>query len=254
MRTNIQYTRLQIAVIEHIYNGRIVELIELMDRVITKSNPVVLVELNSLLADPEVLGMLTRRVLKSKLLFNQLLQQSYYHENGFHKIVLLSGKSFKLRLHHFGVAAKIPMENIHDHRWYFASTILSGSLKMDMFKQSYDPCDAEPLYHFIYNSNKSNGAYTTEFKGNVFLKKTTAIQFNQGDSYLMAPTELHRIKNQPGEESVTLILTGKSVGETCNLFSKRQILDEEKETKSYDRETISSMLMSVLEKLNPQLN
>ncbi len=254
MQINIKYTRLQNTIIEHIYNGRLIDLISLMDRAVNKSNPAVLMEMNTILADPSILSLLTKRILSSKLLFNKLLKQSYYHENGFHKIVLLSGNHFKLRLHHFGVAAKIPMENIHDHRWYFASSILLGSLKMDMFQVSEDPIDAEPLYHFIYNSNKANGCYTTQFKGHAYLKKTSAVKFNQGDHYLMTPNELHRIKNQSGEESVTLILTGKTVGDTCNLFSKRDFLEEEKEMKGYEAASITAMLTALIEIFQPQLN
>jgi hypothetical protein len=187
-------------------------------------------------------------------MFEKMLDESYYHENGFHKIVLLSGKNFKLRLHHFGVSSKIPMENIHDHRWAFASTILSGTLEMDMFKLSQIVRDENKLIHYVYNSDKSTGSYSTDKIGMVSLNKIESRFYEAGETYLMLPQELHRIKNQEGQESLTLILTGKPENNTCNLFALREINDEEKNTVKYEASELIKMLEKNIEKIFPQKN
>jgi hypothetical protein len=187
-------------------------------------------------------------------LFNNVSDYSYYHENGFHKIVLLSGKYFKLRLHHFGVSSKIPMENIHDHRWAFASTILSGTLEMDMFEQCQDVIDENKLIHYVYNSDKSTGSYSTDKIGMVSLNKIETRFYEAGETYLMLPDELHRIKNQEGQESLTLILTGKPENSTCNLYALREINEEEKNTVKYKKAELIKMLDEITEKIYPQKN
>ena len=70
----------------------------------------------------------------------------------------------------------------------------------------------------------------------------------------MLPEELHRIKNLEGQESLTLILTGKPENNTCNLFALREINDEEKNTLKYEEEEIRKMLENNMEKIFPQKN
>ncbi len=254
MRANISLEQLQSEINEIILNGQLGELATMLDDIIDLSSGEILTSINKMLAIPANLSMLTRTILNNPAILNKVVEESYYHENGFHKIVLLSGRNFKLRLHHFGVAAKIPMENIHDHRWPFASTILSGELKMDIFRVSEQRKNTEALYHFIYGSDKSNGSYTTDLVGKVYLEKAETRIYKPGESYLMLPDELHRIKNSEGQESVTLILTGKPVGGQCNLYAKRHILDKERKTITYQQEDLSNMLSSLIEKIYPQQN
>ncbi len=213
-----------------------------------------LLDINQAVANPLILSILIRRILNDGMLSSELLNNSYYHENGFHKIVLLSGRNFKLRLHHFGVSYKAPMENIHDHRWPFASSVLYGHLNMELFKLTKTSEKAEELYHFIYDSDKKSGSYSTELKGKSFLRKENTRTFNAGESYLMLPDELHRIKNNHGEESITLIITGNPVDANCNLYAKRSILEREKLTVKYEHKTLVKILDGIIEKIAPQKN
>jgi hypothetical protein len=237
-----------------ILNRNINELVEAIDELLNNNSSEILTLINQSLSEPDTLSLLIKRIIDSPLMFAKTLDQSYYHENGFHKIVLLSGKQFKLRLHHFGVSSKIPMENIHDHRWAFASTILSGTLEMDMFEQSQYVIDENKLIHYVYNSDKSTGSYSTDKIGMVSLNKIETRFYEVGETYLMLPDELHRIKNQEGQESLTLILTGKPENNTCNLYALREIEDEEKNTVKYEALYLKKMLEENIEKIFPQKN
>lgn len=237
-----------------ILNGQIKELVETIDELLNNNSSDILTLINQSLSQPNTLSLLIRRVIDSPVNFERMLDQSYYHENGFHKIVLLSGKNFKLRLHHFGVSAKLPMENIHNHRWAFVSTILCGTLEMDMFEQSKHIIDENKLIHYVYNSDKTTGAYSTDKIGMLSLNKIESRFYEAGETYLMLPEELHRIKNQEGQESLTLILTGKPENKMCYLFALREINEEEKNTKKYEEVEIRKMLVNNMEKLFPQIN
>lgn len=234
--------------------GRLEVLVDALDGLIETADDQVLTNVNKTLARPENLSLLIKGICSDASMLDKTLSGSYYHGNGFHKIVLLSGRAFKLRLHHFGSSAKIPMENIHDHRWCFASTILYGDLKMDLFCPSDQGPNSEKTYHFIYQSDKSGGNYKTDFVNVAHLRKSESRLYRPGDSYLMKTHELHRIQNMSGQESVTLILTGKPVSSKCNLYSRRMILEEEKNTVPYRMERMIDMLQALCEKVFPQKN
>lgn len=232
--------------------GNLSKLAAFIDQLIAAKGDTVLLEVNKFLANPFHLSVLTYHVLGTECFLGAVLKESYYHENGFHKIVLLSGQLFKLRLHHFGSGVKLPMENVHDHRWAFASSILAGNLKMDMFEVHQNK--GESLIHYRYDSNKSTGQYTTALVGRKFIRKTQTRTYSAGDQYLMLPTDLHRIINKPDEESITLILTGNPKGQTCNLYAKRTIQEDEKKTVPYSKEELEGMLKALIEKIYPVQN
>lgn len=240
--------------IDTLFNGQLTDFTYSIDKMIETGDQYTLLEMNKFLGNSKMLVFLINKIMCNVKTLESVLAESYYHENGFHKIVLLSGENFKVRLHHFGTTDQIPMENIHDHRWPFASTILSGRLDMDMFEANLRTDDAERLHHFIYDSDKSTGSYSTNYKGDILLNRTLSVSYYTGESYLMLPDELHRITNEPGQESITLIITGKPISKTCNLYAKRPILQEEKITNKYSVNSLCCMLNEITEKIFPQKN
>ena len=244
--------QVQKVITESILRKSINTLKDILDSLLESNNDAVLLQINKVLSSPANLSLIIRKILGDSAAFRKVGKESYYHENGFHKIVILSGKNFKLRLHHFGAQAKIPMENIHDHRWAFASSILTGSLKMDLFKA--DDNEGEQLIHYQYNSIKTNGKYSTDVIGSAKLKVIETKEFIAGQQYLMTCEDLHRILNKAGEESMTLILTGKPENVTCNLYARKAIEDNEKSTIPYEKKQLKRMLVQISEKIFPILN
>ena len=232
--------------------GNAGEVFGYLDSLVKHFNEEVLTRINELIAEPEILSMLIRRIIHDRNLLTRVLKESYYHENGFHKIVLAAGEHFKLRLHHFGSSTKMPMENIHDHRWPFASNILLGSLKMDIFQPHES--EGEKLIHYRYNSQKSNGAYGIAPLGYKKLTLVRSVEYKAGEQYLMPTTHLHRIINKPGEESITLVLTGKPTSSVCNLYARRSITQVEQQPLKYEEKVLEKMLQSIVEKIYPTLN
>lgn len=245
------------SIINELYNGSNHSLVAKIEEALFDNNPDILYEVNRVLSVPANLNFLCYKIINDYKFYSTVLKSSYYHENGFDKIVLLSGKNFKLRLHHFGNGLKIPMENVHDHRWMFASTILFGDLQMDMFHASiiHDSLyEAEILNHFVYDSNKTSGSYEVTYRGKAALKLLETRKYEFGQSYIMWPHELHRIKNSNQEESITLILTGNPISEKCNLYSTREFLEEEKAPKYYNDRILRKKIVNILEKIYPQKN
>ena len=239
---SILYTQIQ----ELLINGKFQALCNFIDTSIAKHDVRVLADINSALSKPSMLRILISKILKNEDCFQITCSNSYCHENGFHKIVLLKGENFKLRLHHFGITGKAAMENIHDHRWPFASSILKGNLHMEFFELNNNSEDGELLLHHIYNSDKSSGSYEASLNGVARLKQIKKVIFSEGSTYLLLPQELHRIINNEQQESITLILTGMPVSESCNLYSRRTLTVAEKQTPNYSESTLRSHLQMIL--------
>ena len=237
-----------------IIKGNLNYLTELLDVITKNCDEKMLLQVNRILSKPQNLKLIISKIVNTKKAFEKVLKNSYPHKNGFHKIVLLSGKFFKLRLHHFKSMTDAPMENIHDHRWIFASSILYGELEMEIYEVNNETNEGEELLHYKYNSNKSTGAYTTNLIGKTFLRPTQRVKLNAGKSYCMLPQYLHRILNKENAETITLILTGKPTSYECNLFAKREINEEEKNILSYSTEELSNHLQVLAEQLYPQNN
>jgi hypothetical protein len=78
--------------------------------------------------------------------------------------------------------------------------------------------------------------------------------YKTGEQYFMGTSDLHRITNNPFEESITLILTGMPISNVCNLYASRPINQAEKTPAKYDSHILTQMLKSLSEKIYPQYN
>jgi len=184
-------------------------------------------------------------VLNNETLLNDILDNSYRHHNGFHKIVLCKGALFKIRLHVFMNMPEIdiPMENIHNHRWNFASQIIKGKMKMEIFKRGLEG----DKYFFDYKYRPANGGgnYEVDLLGLSALEMIEERVFHSGESYYMDCDELHRIVNFPNEKVVTIVMTGIPNNKECKLYSKNIFSEERKEILKYSRNDLVRILESI---------
>lgn len=145
--------------------------------------------LHSILLDPHQLESLARR--------------SYRHGNGFYKLVLESNKHFKLRLH-IWLPGELGEENIHDHRWAFASTILCGQLESEIFAEALSD-DARAYLEYLYYAQNSDHPAHIQRNGEVRLVCAKHSIRRAGDAYSMAPGVLHRIITTGAGMTATLM-------------------------------------------------
>jgi hypothetical protein len=236
---------LSVQSLQHALNNGVGPLVELLEQMAATRLPQALLMASEWLAVPENLSQLIYTILNNPEASEKMLKESYYHQNGFDKIVLLSGKGFKLRLHHFHARpGHSPMENIHDHRWAFASTMIRGSFKMHLFEE--DPKGEEERTLHNYNAAKVNQKYATEEMGKRRLKIVERLQYAAGDSYIMLPDELHSIIHIPNQEAITLIVTGNNERETCKLYAKGPIEDEQKEMEPFEKQWLFEKLENIV--------
>lgn len=194
-------------------------------------------------------------ILEDEDLLQECLRSSYRHANGFDKIVLLSGPDFKLRLHRFvrdPTKQPPPAEHVHNHRWPFASRIIKGSLRMDLFAEpgGESPDSPTPFYKYIYDSQKGDGGFNASYVGvRGLICISEGVRHEQGTTYCMSPEEMHRIICSH-ESVTTLMLTGKPISSTCNLLSNTTLSFEQTRTQAYAREQLLEILDSYKSKVS----
>lgn len=190
-------------------------------------------------------SLLLSAIIQAPELLASIAARSYWHGNGFLKVVLLD-EGYKLRLH-IWFAGTSCEENIHSHRWGFASHVLTGTLKSELWadaandnvhhhmtvrdescpsSQAHEPTIPLPnslqACEYLYTAKHQHGPHTIaahkQLIGTAHLKKLQNVAQTAGASYVMTPHQLHRI-NHPGQELVaTVICTAPTQVLTNRLF------------------------------------
>ncbi|MBB3106119.1 hypothetical protein FHS24_000610 [Psychrobacter luti] len=207
---------------------------------IDNSSKLSLTKLASLLSQHCHLASITTllsSLIQSPELLAKIAARSYWHGNGFLKVVLLD-QGYKLRLH-IWFAGTSCEENIHSHRWGFASHVLTGALSSEIWADAANddlavsdyasnvvPATSQALKlqtkEYVYTAKHQSGHTSMlphkQYIGKAYLQKLLNVTQTAGASYLMTPDQLHRI-NHPGQELVaTIICTAPTQILTNRLF------------------------------------
>lgn len=147
--------------------------------------------------------------------------RSYRHGNGFLKLVLLD-RGFKLRLH-LWLPGTPCEENIHDHRWSIASTILAGALHSEIWDAAAGD-GAVDLQAQAYTYHAARGVQPARAlpRGRVALRRLGRTCHVAGDSYALPASALHRICNHGERLVATLMCSGPALAGHTRLFAGRE--------------------------------
>lgn len=193
------------------------------------------------LSQPKFFAPLINAMIENPKQLEKITKKSYYHHNGFDKLVLMEGEDFTLRLHIWWKENRgISQENIHNHRWDFVSSILIGTMEQDFFQLLDKPpllTDAkksnfQELNHYLYLPYKdkttslipffvkNKSRYQMKYLGNSFLKHKMKIKLPAGYSYRLKRKELHRVTVDYHETVATLMIYTKPYGKSSEVFSE----------------------------------
>lgn len=151
----------------------------------------------------------------------QVAARSYRHGNGFLKVVLLD-RGFKLRLHLWLPGASCE-ENIHDHRWSIASTILAGELHSEIWADAandgqFDLQASEYRYQAAASGQPAQ-AIPLHSSPLALLRRTRC---PAGSHYSLPPATLHRICSHGRQLVATLMCSGPAVAGHTRLIAGRE--------------------------------
>lgn len=161
-------------------------------------------DLHSLLADP---GRLAR-----------CANVSYLHGNGFYKIVLAQNEIFKLRLH-IWLPNVDAAENVHEHRWHFASTVLAGTLHSEIYAEDVTPSALE-YDEYLYLAKDGASPSSRTYIGKTRLGCVSTSVRRVGEYYSMSPNTLHRVVSIEGGLTATLMCQGPAARRSNRLLTR----------------------------------
>ncbi|MEE1931451.1 hypothetical protein V1J52_25355 [Streptomyces sp. TRM 70351] len=151
-------------------------------------------------------------------------RRSHAHDNGFDKITLASSASgWRLRLNIWWPDRGVHTENIHNHRWDFASFMLAGSCLADYFQPA---SDGTPMYGYEY-AKGVNSSYHHRFLGRRQVSLAVSGTIRRGDSYLLTRSLMHRIVTDRRDLVATLMLHSPQRSETAITLTDSPLFDEQ---------------------------
>jgi hypothetical protein len=168
-------------------------------------------------ANPAWQAQLCQSLLTNDAFASEVAARSYQHGNGFLKIVLLD-RGFKLRLHLWFPGTTCE-ENIHDHRWSIASTILAGALNSEIWAAANDStCDLQAQeYRYQAASTQQPAQAVALTKTALRLAGKTC--HGVGASYALPTATLHRICNHGQQLVATLMCSGPAISGHSRLIA-----------------------------------
>jgi hypothetical protein len=136
--------------------------------------------------------------------------RSYWHPNGFAKLVLPSESTrCKLRLHVWSAANRGPRlgeSNPHSHRWEFASTVVAGDgLHMVEYEETRDA--GSEYERFRYGADQNDPAALLP-AGSARLAVTATPPVQWGQIYSCDTTVVHTVAPIGDDLTATLVVQG----------------------------------------------
>lgn len=182
------------------------------------------------LARPETVLAVITDVLNDPGELAAVARRSYRHVNHFDKIVLVDSaqaRSYRLTVHMWRppyTEMEIREELIHDHRFSFWSSILTGSLASENFARENDGAvAADKTYQMYRYVPERLGDATTanfySFSGEATLTAPTLSIKRAGEAYYLFYERIHRVLLPESGLTATLVLRGPRERSYSNIFN-----------------------------------
>jgi len=144
-----------------------------------------------------------------------IARQSYWHPNGFAKLVLQTDEDHKVRLHVWPAGShRLGESNPHGHRWNFASTILCGDGLQDTH---YAEADTGVTYEYHeYRGGNVAGAVT--HVRTVHLTERGVHIRPKGELYVLDTTIVHTVRPLGDALIATLVVQGAPCLESTPVY------------------------------------
>lgn len=182
------------------------------------STPVLMQDIEKTLANfgPDGVDFALTKIMQNEQVLSEIASRSYLQGNGFYKIVLIENENFNLRFHLYLEGNKA-QENIHSHRWWFASLVTLGTLRSEVWGDSA-AINAQRFEEIIYTGKKDSFIPV----GDSFLELQGKQTLCRGESYVYPADTLHRVLSNGYEGiSATLICRAKR----CKGWSRNIVSD-----------------------------
>jgi hypothetical protein len=143
---------------------------------------------------------------------------SYAHANGFDKFLLGETATCKLRLHIWWNGIDGIESDLHNHNWDFASNILCGSLRTELFDISDSPGAGSYLHYRFTPAKDGSMQYDMACLGRQALRKTFDTDHGAGSIYAIDHRQIHRGDPAASQPTATMILQSQTRTDSTSVF------------------------------------
>ena len=174
------------------------------------------------LVQSELVQLALDEVESSSSLLDNLSKNSYWHSTGIFKLVLWKpqGNTPEVRLHIWSERSRTfsatHVDSIHNHRWNFASKILSGTFRKELF--TTENTDLNDHQHFRFESQGRGQPNKVTHIADVSVNTSFDTTIECGGQYYLNSRILHRLTPITKELSATLFVCSP------NLFAHSDVL------------------------------
>jgi hypothetical protein len=135
---------------------------------------------------------------------------SYWHANGFAKLILHCGTNCRVRLHVWPAGTDPRGEwDPHGHRWDFASTVLAGD-GLDIVHYA-EATTGDPYTRYVYDGRLVDD-------GQVLLAATGTAEVRRDKCYATTTDVIHTVNTKGDDLVATLLLQGPHVNDAAAVY------------------------------------
>ncbi len=201
--------------------------------------------------EPANIISILKEVLDTPSLLTTVANKSYRHVNHFDKIVLIDSDNqdgYRLTLHLWSppyTEQEINDELIHDHRFSFWSTLLTGDLVSENFSRA---SEGQIFRQYRYVPERSTLSNFYEFMGEMPLVRTAPQKNVAGETYYLYYESTHRVLLPRAGMTCTLVLRGPRVRPFSNVYNTTYPTQHTRiSNTTFSEEQLSKKLQSLLE-------
>jgi endonuclease/exonuclease/phosphatase family metal-dependent hydrolase len=159
----------------------------------------------STLADHARLLGLVRAICDDPAAVKRCAAVSVRHPLGHDKIMLLdTDPSFRLRLHAWWPDSEPRVEHVHNHRFEFATSVVSGHYGMQIFQLV--TTGGTLMTEYRQHASDDSGEWYLDRAGNAYLRLLATAKITPGAGYTLVQDALHRVMVPRDSFCLTLFL------------------------------------------------
>jgi hypothetical protein len=210
--------------------------------------------LEMLLHDRAALRAWLRSQVDSAQALDAIVASSYWHANGFAKLVLVDAPGFKIRLHVWPAGRNRRGEpDPHSHRWDFASTVLTGD-GLDIVESLAlrEPRSAADVACTRYVYDGFALVEDDDALKDVYLHDIHAFVVRSGNRYTTETTTIHTVAPKGNDLVATLLVQGPRVSSATAVYGTDLDALVDRPGRLIDATDVHELVLAVVASLDPR--
>jgi len=160
---------------------------------------------------------------RSQAELDKIASRSYYHNNGFFKVLLIDKRpKYSIRLH---IWPEHPFQecDVHNHPWGMSGLVLNGSYEWPIYtlERTQEEGGLFGLYECRYLKDYSGHSFNKN--GKATLNEVDNMCMQEGDIFRLSPMQYHSVKKDNSEPADSIVITDNSEVLSADVISGRSI-------------------------------